>query len=59
MLILRTLTEFAANGHGDAKPLKGEDCFRLRAGDWRIIFEESSESGIRILRVRNRREAYR
>jgi len=30
-----------------------------RAGDWRYIFRRSGEDGIEVLRVRNRREAYR
>jgi hypothetical protein len=33
--------------------------FRLRIGNWRYILRKSGEDAIEILRVRNRREAYR
>jgi mRNA-degrading endonuclease RelE of RelBE toxin-antitoxin system len=40
--------------------LKGaERHMRLRAGDWRIRFTYEHPDAIRILHIRNRREAYR
>ena len=33
--------------------------YRLRVGDWRYIFCHAGEDTIEVLRVRNRREAYR
>jgi mRNA-degrading endonuclease RelE of RelBE toxin-antitoxin system len=59
MFILRTLGEYARSGQGDAKPLKGADRFRLRVGNWRIVFDEGPNGAIRVLRVRHRSEAYR
>jgi len=32
--------------------------YRLRAGDWRVRFQLDAET-VRVLRVRNRKEAYR
>ncbi len=51
---------FAQTGAGNVKRLQGIDPpeYRLRIGDWRVRFHQSPDI-IRILRVRNRREAYR
>ncbi len=51
---------FAETGAGNVKRLQGIDPpeFRLRVGDWRVRFHQDGET-IRVLRVRNRREAYR
>lgn len=51
---------FAGTGTGDLKKLQGIDPpeYRLRVGDYRVRFRQDGET-IRILRVRNRREAYR
>jgi mRNA interferase RelE/StbE len=51
------LTEFATNGKGDVKRLKGRAGLRLRVGDWRVIFFEESGS-IVIVAVGHRREIY-
>lgn len=52
---------FAETGYGDALKLAGEGgLYRLRVGDWRVIF--SYEDGglvVLALRVLNRRDAYR
>jgi hypothetical protein len=44
-----------------SKQLEGFDPpqFRLRVGDRRYTFRKSGEDAIEVLRVRNRREAYR
>ena len=50
----------ADTGAGNVKRLQGIDPpeYRLRVGDYRVRFHREGET-IRILRVRNRREAYR
>ena|ERR1700690_159118 len=42
-----------------AKPLRGEwkGCFRLRTGDWRLIFRPAGDE-IWIVRISHRREVY-
>ena len=43
----------------DVRPLIGtEGLWRLRMGDWRVIFERA-ETSVLVLRVLHRREAYR
>lgn len=58
--VSQTLGRFAATGAGNVKRLQGIDPpeFRLRVGDWRVRFHEDAGT-LRVLRVRNRREAYR
>ena len=58
--IKRAVERFAETGAGDVKRLRDikPPEYRLRAGDWRIRFELDRET-IRVLRVRNRKEAYR
>jgi mRNA interferase RelE/StbE len=51
------LTEFAKNGKGDVKRLKGREGSRLRVGDWRVIFYEERGS-IVVVAVGHRREIY-
>jgi mRNA interferase RelE/StbE len=58
--IKQAAERFAATGAGDVKRLRGIDPpeYRLRVGDYRVRFRADDET-IRVLRVRNRREAYR
>jgi mRNA interferase RelE/StbE len=58
--IKRAVERFAGSGAGNVKKLQGIDPpeFRLRVGDWRVRFELDGDT-LRVLRVRNRREAYR
>jgi mRNA-degrading endonuclease RelE of RelBE toxin-antitoxin system len=59
-LVEETIERFATSGIGDVKMLTGADRqFRLRAGDWRIRFIYEHPDVIRVLHIRNRREAYR
>lgn len=51
------LTNYAANGSGDVKRLKGRAGSRLRVGDWRVIFMEDRVSII-VVAVGHRREIY-
>ena len=40
------------------KRVKGEDCFRIRIGDYRVLFEKVSENKIIILKVGHRKNIY-
>jgi mRNA-degrading endonuclease RelE of RelBE toxin-antitoxin system len=58
--ILHALARFLATHEGDVKRLQDVDPpeWRLRVGDYRVIFRES-DGQIEVLAVRHRREAYR
>ncbi|MGO9130070.1 MAG: type II toxin-antitoxin system RelE family toxin [Bryobacteraceae bacterium] len=58
--IQQAVERFAATAVGNVKRLQGIDPpeYRLRVGDWRVRFHLAEEN-VRVLRVRNRREAYR
>lgn len=58
--IVGAIHRFAATGAGNIKVLHGihPPEFRLRVGDWRVRFHYHGD-WIDILRVRNRRDAYR
>ena len=59
--LLKALARFLATDAGNVKQLEGFDPpqYRLRIGNWRFIFRKSGDGAIEIVRVRNRREAYR
>jgi len=58
--VKQAVERFAGTGAGSVKKLQDIDPpeYRLRVGDYRVRFELDGET-IRVLRVRNRREAYR
>ena len=58
--IKRSVERFAESGVGDVKRLQGIEPseYRLRVGDYRVRFHQDDDI-IFVLRVRNRREAYR
>jgi len=58
--VKRSVERFAQTGAGNVKRLQGIDPpeFRIRVGDYRVRFHHDGES-VTVLRVRNRREAYR
>jgi len=58
--VKQSVERFAETGAGNVKRLQGIDPpeFRLRVGDYRVRFHQDNDT-MRILRVRNRREAYR
>ncbi len=58
--VKQAVERFANAGIGDAKKLQGIDppMFRLRVGDYRVLFRQHNKT-INVARVRNRREAYR
>lgn len=59
--LLRSLDRFLRTNAGNVKQLEGYDppLFRLRTGPWRLIYRHQGEEAIEVVRVRNRREAYR
>jgi mRNA interferase RelE/StbE len=58
--VKKAVERFSESGAGDIKRLQDVDPpeYRLRVGDYRVRFNQSKDT-IVILRVRNRREAYR
>ena len=58
--IKQAVERFAATGAGNIKRLQGIEPpeYRLRVGDYRARFHLEGDT-VRVLRVRNRREAYR
>ena len=46
--------------HPNAKKLQGRDGYRLRVGDWRVIYKiQSEELMIMVLKVASRGEVYK
>jgi mRNA interferase RelE/StbE len=58
MQIFHVLDRFCRSGEGDVKALEGREEYRLRIGDYRLLFVATAVS-ITVLRVLHRREAYR
>jgi mRNA interferase RelE/StbE len=58
--IVASMRRFAAGDGGDVKKLEGRSGeWRLRVGDWRIIFTaDPAMNAIDVLAVLNRRDAY-
>lgn len=56
--IFDKMDRYAADGTGNVKALQGSDLYRLRHGDWRVIFDQAGLV-ITVLNVANRREVYR
>jgi mRNA-degrading endonuclease RelE of RelBE toxin-antitoxin system len=58
--VKQAVERFADTGAGNVKRLQGIDPpeYRLRVGDCRVRFHQEGET-FQVLRVRNRREAYR
>ena len=55
------MDRYAATKEGDVVPLKGTGSpkvFRLRVGDWRILFTRDSKS-MTVARILHRAKAYR
>ena len=56
--IADAVERFERDGTGDFKKLQGgSNEWRLRVGDWRVIYEEQPGQTV-ILRIMNRRDAY-
>jgi len=46
--------------HPNAKKLQGRDGYRLRVGDWRVIYKiQSEELVIMVLKIASRGEVYK
>lgn len=56
--IAAKLDRYAATGAGDVIQLKGDVSFRLRVGDYRLVFDQTDEE-ITVLVVAHRRDVYR
>ena len=58
--VIAAIQRFAATGAGNVQGLRGIHPaeFRLRVGDWRVRFHDHGD-WIDVLRVRNRKDAYR
>jgi mRNA-degrading endonuclease RelE of RelBE toxin-antitoxin system len=58
--ILRTIDSSLTTGAGDVKKLQPpRHEFRLRVGDYRVLFLPKEELSIEVLRVLHRKDAYR
>ncbi len=59
--IFEAATRYAETGHGDVVKLAGQGgLYRLRVGDWRVIFDYVDGGLVMlVLRILNRRDAYR
>jgi len=58
--ITAALDRLASDQGGDLRKLEGlaEETWRLRVGDWRILFRYREDQSLLILRVRSRGSAY-
>ena len=54
----RKLLLYGLTGQGDVKRMVGQDALRLRDGDYRVIFEETTTS-LTIVGVGHRGQVYR
>jgi mRNA-degrading endonuclease RelE of RelBE toxin-antitoxin system len=58
--VLRAIDSYLSTGAGDVKKLKPpRHEFRLRVGDYRILFLPKEELTIEVLRVLHRKDVYR
>lgn len=57
--IIKLVREFSENPRAKQfKKLRGEKAFRLRAGDYRILFDIGKNSEITILKIGHRKNIY-
>jgi len=58
--ILIAISHYAEDELGDVRKLSGSETYRLRVGDWRVLFSlQDGGQSMAILRIMNRRDAYR
>jgi len=58
--VLRAINAFLESGEGDVRKLRPpREEFRLRVGDYRVLFLPKEQRTIEILRVLHRKDAYR
>ena len=55
--ILVSVREFGQSRRGDVKKLAGSQEWRLRAGDWRVIFVLRGDEAY-VVRITDRQDAY-
>ena len=56
--VLAATDRYATTGYGDVRRRQGLPQYRLRVGNWRIVFDLAPQQVI-VLRLADRREAYR
>ena len=58
--IVAAVERFAETGMGDVRRLRGkeQEIYRLRVGEWRVLFARRKTRVILVLRVRPRASAY-
>jgi mRNA interferase RelE/StbE len=56
--IIQKIQRYADTGSGDVKALQGRAGFRLRSGDYRVLFQEAG-TVVEVLEIGNRRDIYR
>lgn len=52
------LSAYAVDGRGDVKKLAGRDGYRLRVGDYRVIFDEDAATIVAIYIGRRKTDTY-
>jgi mRNA-degrading endonuclease RelE of RelBE toxin-antitoxin system len=59
--LLKALGRFLKTEAGDVKQLEGFDppLYRFRVGAWRFIYRKQGNDAVEVVRVRNRKDAYR
>jgi len=55
--VVKKIREFADKEKGDIKKIKGKEYYRLRVGDYRVLFEYVDKK-VNILRVKHRSQIY-
>ncbi|MBQ1542349.1 plasmid stabilization protein [Caulobacter sp. CCUG 60055] len=57
--IVTALSTYAVEGRGDIKHLSGRDGYRMRVGDYRVIFDEDAQTILAIYIGRRSTTTYR
>jgi len=57
--ITKALTAYAVEGRGDVKQLAGRDGFRMRVGDYRVLFDEDQTTILAVYFGRRATTTYR
>jgi len=59
--LLKALDRFLKTESGNIKQLEGFDppLYRIRVGSWRFLYHKLGSDAIEVVRVRNRKDAYR
>jgi len=59
--LLKALARFVETASGDVTQLHGFNPprYRLRIGEWRVVFRNRGGGAVEVVRVRNRKDAYR